>query len=236
MSEWLYNGLNGKGLKNVFRLYIYTLLILVPIAAVVIIGFGDKQAFRLLPFAVILVIGIQHLISRYSRRGTALKKTVTAYKPPSTGGNHKIKNQDSTQVFDFVTPILKLASAGLLPLTVVLLMVVFCRLSANMPSEAPPGKIGGLNGNKAANTSTTSTSGDKIGVPECDDFLAKYEACVRSRVPAAAQAVFNSSVEQMRKSWKEAAATPQGKAGLAAGCKQALETAKSSMSAYGCNW
>ena len=92
------------------------------------------------------------------------------------------------------------------------------------------------NGNKAANTSTASTSGDKIGVPECDDYIAKYEACVNSKVPEAMRASVKGSMETARKMWKDAAATPQGKAGLAAACKQALETAKTAMASYGCSW
>jgi hypothetical protein len=97
------------------------------------------------------------------------------------------------------------------------------------------------NGNKAANTSTantstTSTSGDKIGVPECDDYISKYEACVNSKVPEAMRASVKATLETSRKMWKDAATTPQGKAGLAAACKQALETAKSSMGSYGCSW
>lgn len=91
------------------------------------------------------------------------------------------------------------------------------------------------NGNKAANTSTTSTSGDKIGVPECDEYIAKVEACL-AKVPPAGQPAVKTSLDAMRKSWRDAAATPQGKAGLAAGCKQALESAKSTYSSYGCSW
>jgi hypothetical protein len=40
----------------------------------------------------------------------------------------------------------------------------------------------------------------------------------------------------MRTAWKQAAATPQGKAGLAQGCKMALDNAKTSMGSYGCSW
>ena len=88
----------------------------------------------------------------------------------------------------------------------------------------------------AANTSTASTSGDKIGVPECDDFITKYEACVTGKVPAAAQATFKSSIETWRKSWKDLAANPQTKATLTQVCKTQLETAKTSLSTYGCTW
>jgi BRCT domain type II-containing protein len=85
-------------------------------------------------------------------------------------------------------------------------------------------------------TSTTSTTSDKIGVPECDDYIAKYEACVNSKVPEMARAQFNSAMKTARDAWRKAASTPEGKAGLAAACKQATESAKTSMKSYGCEF
>lgn len=86
-----------------------------------------------------------------------------------------------------------------------------------------------------ANSSTTA-SADKLGIPECDDYIEKYEACINSKVPEAQRAALNSSFETMRKSWKAAAANPQAKAALASGCKQAHDSAKQAMSAYSCVW
>jgi hypothetical protein len=88
----------------------------------------------------------------------------------------------------------------------------------------------------ASPASTTASTGEKIGVAECDDFLAKYEACVSGKVPAAAQATFKTSLDTWRSSWKKLAETPQGKAGLATACKAALEQAKTSLGTYGCTW
>ena len=85
-----------------------------------------------------------------------------------------------------------------------------------------------------ATTTTTTSSGDKIGVPECDDFLTKYEACVTDKVPTAARAQFAASLKQWRDAWRSAASTPQGKAGLGAGCKMIAEQSKTSMKPYGC--
>ena len=92
------------------------------------------------------------------------------------------------------------------------------------------------------NTATTNTdsketaSADKIGVPECDDYIAKYDACVTSKVPEAQRAALKSSLDTMKKSWKDASATAQGKAALASGCKQAHDAAKQSMAAFSCAW
>jgi hypothetical protein len=94
------------------------------------------------------------------------------------------------------------------------------------------------NSNKTTTTSTSSTStassaGDKIGVPECDDFIAKYEACA-DKVPDAARAQYKDALAQWRKSWKQLAANPATKGTLAAACKQAADASAASWKAYGC--
>jgi hypothetical protein len=88
----------------------------------------------------------------------------------------------------------------------------------------------------ASPATTTASTGDKIGVAECDDFITKYEACVTGKVPAAQQATFKSSIEQWRSSWKQLAANPTTKATLVNVCKTQLESAKTSLSSFGCTW
>jgi hypothetical protein len=85
-----------------------------------------------------------------------------------------------------------------------------------------------------AATTNTAAAADKVGVPECDDYLAKYDACVTGKVPEAARAQYNASLAQMRKSWHDLAANPQTKASLAQACKTATETARTAMKSYGC--
>src|SRR5215472_17828453 len=63
---------------------------------------------------------------------------------------------------------------------------------------------------------TTTSSGEKIGIPECDDFLTKYEACVSNKVPEAARAQYQTGLKQWRDSWKKMADNPQTKGALAA--------------------
>ena|SRR5947209_8848578 len=129
-----------------------------------------------------------------------------------------------------------MANKTLFPLALCLLtglLLLACGGGASDNSANSSNAAAG-NGNKAA--ANTGTSGDKIGVPECDEYISKYEACVNSKVPEAMRATVKASMETARKMWKDAAATPQGKAGLATACKQALETAKTSMASYGCSW
>jgi len=87
-----------------------------------------------------------------------------------------------------------------------------------------------------ASTTGTTAAGDKIGVPECDDFMAKYEACVSGKVPEMARAQFQNMLKTWRTEWKKAADNPQTKAALAKGCKMSAEQANASMKAYGCSF
>jgi hypothetical protein len=98
------------------------------------------------------------------------------------------------------------------------------------------------NANKAATaaaspaTATTAPAGEKIGVPECDEFIAAYDACVSSKVPESARAQYKTAIEQWRSSWSKLAANPNTKATLAAACKQSAESARASMKSYGCTF
>ena len=81
--------------------------------------------------------------------------------------------------------------------------------------------------------STTASSSEKIGVPECDEFIAKYEACT-SKVPEIVRAQYKSAVERWRSEWKKLAADPATKGQLAAACKQAAEQQAAAWKMYGC--
>jgi hypothetical protein len=81
---------------------------------------------------------------------------------------------------------------------------------------------------------TASSAGDKIGVPECDEYIAKYEACT-GKVPEAGRAAYKSGLETMRASWKKLAENPATKSSLAAACKQATASQAAAWKGYGCN-
>lgn len=87
-----------------------------------------------------------------------------------------------------------------------------------------------------ASTTATTASADKIGVPECDEFIANYDACVSSKVPEVARAQYKTTIEQWRTSWKKLAENPQTKSTLAAACKQSAEQARASMKSYNCTF
>lgn len=85
-----------------------------------------------------------------------------------------------------------------------------------------------------APAATAPATADSVGVPECDNYITKYLACVSGKVPEASRAQLQASLDQMRAAWKQAAATPDGKASLAQACTAANDAAKTSMQAFGC--
>ena len=99
---------------------------------------------------------------------------------------------------------------------------------------------GTTSGTSTSGTSTsganTTASAEKIGIPECDDFLTKYEACVTGKVPEVARAQYQAGLKQWRDSWKKMAENPATKGSLAAACKQARETQEAALKSYGCTW
>jgi hypothetical protein len=76
----------------------------------------------------------------------------------------------------------------------------------------------------------------EFGVPECDAYMTKWLACVDSKVPAEMRGTYKAAIEQSKTSWKQAAATPQGKQGLAMACTQSLAATKQALAAYNCTW
>jgi hypothetical protein len=76
----------------------------------------------------------------------------------------------------------------------------------------------------------------EFGVPECDTYMQKWAACVESKVPAEMRGTFTASIEQAKASYKAAASTPQGKAGLASACTQQLAATKQALASYNCAW
>jgi hypothetical protein len=114
-------------------------------------------------------------------------------------------------------------------------LLVGCSKTETTTNNSTP-----ANDNKAmtkaspASNATTASSGEKIGVAECDEFIAAYEACVSGKVPEAARPQFKTAIEQWRSSWHKLAANPATKPTLAAACKQSAEQARASMKAYGC--
>ena len=85
-------------------------------------------------------------------------------------------------------------------------------------------------------SATSSSTAEKVGVAECDDFIAKYDACVSSHVPEAVRGQYRASIETWRSQWAKLAANPQTKPSLVQACKTVLEQQKTAMKSFNCTF
>lgn len=121
------------------------------------------------------------------------------------------------------------------------LFVLLCLLSAIVLAGCAKSEPANSNTASTTNANKTATapataSADKVGVPECDTYLANYETCVSGKIPEVARAQYKTALEQTRNSWRKLAENPTTKATLAAACKQAAVQAETAMKSYGCTF
>ena len=83
---------------------------------------------------------------------------------------------------------------------------------------------------------TAAATGDNIGVPECDDFITKYDACVSNKVPEMVRAQYKDAIARWRSEWRRMANDPATRGQLAAACKQAAEQQSTALKSFGCTF
>lgn len=64
------------------------------------------------------------------------------------------------------------------------------------------------------------------GVPECDEYIVKYEACINN-MGAIARSAAESALKTQREAFTKAASTPEAKKALATQCKASMDAIKS---------
>lgn len=87
-----------------------------------------------------------------------------------------------------------------------------------------------------APAATTPAAPGAVGVAECDAYVSKYEACLRDHVPAAQREAMQAAFDQARAAWKQAAVNTESRPSLARACQQAVDVAKLTTTAFGCQW
>jgi len=75
-----------------------------------------------------------------------------------------------------------------------------------------------------------------VGVPECDNYLSKYRACLKEKVPAGTRAAMEKQLQITHEEWLKAVKQPGGKRQLTRACKTAFDAMATSMKAFGCEW
>jgi hypothetical protein len=105
----------------------------------------------------------------------------------------------------------------------------------NAPVNAPANVQTNAQSGGKAPARVEIKDGDKIGVAECDEYLAKYEACA-NKVPEPGRGAMIASIKQLKNSWITIAVNPETRTSLVAECKKNQEETKQNMSTYACAW
>ena len=88
--------------------------------------------------------------------------------------------------------------------------------------------------NSNAGSSAPAAAVEKIGIPECDEFVAKYETCIAEHVPDAKKKEYQENIDAWRSIWRDMAAKSNDKATLAAACKRKVEQAREALKSFNC--
>ncbi len=76
-----------------------------------------------------------------------------------------------------------------------------------------------------------------FGVPECDNFIKRYVACVELRVPADQRARLMDDLNEHRTKWLELSRLEQGKLALGLSCRSVAQRLKGDLTLdYGCEF
>ena len=90
------------------------------------------------------------------------------------------------------------------------------------------------NGNSA--DSAPVASAEKIGIPECDEFVAKYETCISDHVPAAQQRQYRENIQAWSKLWRQRMVSSTPRDVVVAACKRHIIASRDSMKSFGCDF
>jgi hypothetical protein len=106
------------------------------------------------------------------------------------------------------------------------------------PDAAPTARTDAAPGDAAAaaRRDTGVSEEERVGIPECDAYLAGYTACVARKVPMAQRPAMMQTVKEMRAAWKKAAKSKAAIETMANTCKMMRQTARKTMAKFGCKW
>jgi hypothetical protein len=90
--------------------------------------------------------------------------------------------------------------------------------------------------NSNAANSVPIGSAIKIGNPECDDFVAKYLACVTDHVPEAKQLQYREYIQAWSKSRRQQIIDAAPSEEVTAACKRQSIQAREAMKPFGCEF
>lgn len=90
------------------------------------------------------------------------------------------------------------------------------------------------NGNSVNSEPLANT--EKIGIPECDEFVAKYEECISDHVPAEKQRQYRENIQAWSKLWRQRMVSSTPREAVVAACKRHIIATRESMKSFGCEF
>lgn len=107
-------------------------------------------------------------------------------------------------------------------------------------SEPAPGETGGgeeTDTDDADQPAPLPEEFEKVGIASCDDYVARYVACIDAKVPEAEREAQQRIVFDNVSAWKQTASGGgAAEKGLQTACKIATEQAKRATDTWGCDW
>jgi hypothetical protein len=76
---------------------------------------------------------------------------------------------------------------------------------------------------------------EPIGVPECDDYVKRYLACLPKMHPAVAEPI-QRAIADSKRAWRGVARNEDNREALREACKEAAKSAKQALERYACDW
>lgn len=119
---------------------------------------------------------------------------------------------------------------------ILLVLCILCvGLLAGCSKSSTSNNTSSANGN-AATANASPVNKEKVGIAECDDFIAKYEACISSSVPEAQKRQHQENIDALRNSWRQLAVNTGAKDTLTLMCKRQVVQARDSMKEFNCQF
>ena len=84
--------------------------------------------------------------------------------------------------------------------------------------------------------SDISAADEEFGIPECDDYVRKMNACINDKVPADEQSALRFQLGSTKRTWQKESLDPSQRDSLASECRDAASLAARSTEQYGCQW
>ena len=116
-------------------------------------------------------------------------------------------------------------------------LILLLTLTACETKEHADAELGALKKAKdaAAKVNARANASD-IGVPECDDYIRKYRACLAEKVPEEKRDEFRRTIDEQQRKWQDAVAGGTDTAQVADQCKSAVADANAKLAEYGCTF